>query len=73
LKEKGGVLASATQKELDEAKATVKERYPAVAMLSACDNSRYNRLSEEIENEYTKGSNHYPKTATEAYNLIVNY
>jgi hypothetical protein len=42
-------------------------------MLSACDNSRYNRLDEELENDYTKGSNHYPKIVTEAYNLIVNY
>jgi hypothetical protein len=46
LKEKGGGLASATQKELDEAKATAKECYLAVAMIYACDNSRYNRLSE---------------------------
>jgi hypothetical protein len=42
-------------------------------MLSACDASRCNKLSEEIRNDYTKGSNHYPKTVTEAYNLIVNY
>jgi hypothetical protein len=42
-------------------------------MISACDNSRYKRLSEELENDYTKGRTHYPKTATEAYNLIVNY
>jgi hypothetical protein len=73
LKEKMRGLASANLKELDEAKATSKERYLAVAMISACDNSRYNRLSEELENDYTKGSNHYPKTITEAYNLIVNY
>jgi hypothetical protein len=73
LKEKGGGLASATPKELDEAKIMAKKRYLAVTMLSACDNSRYNRLSEELENDYTKGSNHYPKTAMEAYNLIVNY
>jgi hypothetical protein len=73
LKEKGGGLASATPKELDEAKATTNERYLAVAMISAYDNSRYIKLSEELENDYTKGSNHYPKTVTEAYNLIVNY
>jgi hypothetical protein len=42
-------------------------------MLYACDNSRYNILSEELENNYTKGRNHYPKTVTEAYNLIINY
>jgi hypothetical protein len=66
LKEKGGGISSATPKELDEAKATAKERYLSVAMLSACDASRYNKLSEEIKNDYTKGSNHYPKTVTEA-------
>jgi hypothetical protein len=73
LKEKGGGISSATPKEFDEAKATAKEGYLAVAMLSVCDASRYNKLSEEIKNDYTKGSNHYPKTVTEAYNLIVDY
>jgi hypothetical protein len=42
-------------------------------MLSAADNSRYSKLNEDMENDYTKGINHYPKTITEAYNLIVNY
>jgi hypothetical protein len=73
LKEKGGGLASATPMEITAAKATTKERYLAVPMLSAADNSRYSKLNEELENDYTKGSNHYPKTVTEAYNLIVNY
>jgi hypothetical protein len=73
LKEKGGGPVSATPDEIAVAKATAKERYLAVAMLSAADNSRYSRLNEDLENEYTKGSNHYPKTITEAYKLIVNY
>jgi hypothetical protein len=72
-KDKGGGLASITPTELAEAKATAKERYLAVAMLSAADKYRYSKLTEEIGNDYTKGSNHYPKTVTEAYNLIVNY
>jgi hypothetical protein len=42
-------------------------------MLSACDNSYYNRFREKLENDYTKGSNHYLKIVTEAYHLIVNY
>jgi hypothetical protein len=73
LKEKGGGPASATPDEIAVAKATAKERYLAVAMLSAADNSSYSKLNEDLENDYTKGSNHYPKTVTEAYNLIVNY
>jgi hypothetical protein len=59
--------------EITAAKAKAKERYLAVAMLSTADNSRYSKLKEELENDYKKGSNHYPKTVTEAYNLIVNY
>jgi hypothetical protein len=73
LKEKGGGLTSATTKELEEAKATAKERYLTVAMISACDKSRYSKLSEDLDNDYTKGSIHYPRTIMEAYNLIVNY
>jgi hypothetical protein len=30
-------------------------------------------LIEEIENNYLKGNDDYPKTLTEAYNLLVNY
>jgi hypothetical protein len=73
LREKGGEITSTTPTKLATAKAAAKERYLAVAMLSACDASRYNKLSEEISNDYTKGTNHYPKTVTEACNLIVNY
>jgi hypothetical protein len=30
-------------------------------------------LIKEIENDFLKGHNDYPKTPTEAYNLLVNY
>jgi hypothetical protein len=59
--------------EITAAKLTAKERYLSVTMLSAADNSRYSKLNEELENDYTKGRNHYPKTVTDAYNLIMNY
>jgi hypothetical protein len=72
LKEKGGGLETATLKELEESNATEKECYLTIAMLSTYDKSCYKKLSEDLENDYTKGSNHYPKTITEAYNLIVN-
>jgi hypothetical protein len=64
LKEKGGGLTSATPMEITAAKATAKERYLDVAMLSTADNSRYIKRNEELENDHTKGSNHYPKTVT---------
>ena len=37
------------------------------------DHGRYGKLIEEVENAYLKGSNDYPRTPTEAYNLLVNY
>jgi hypothetical protein len=61
LRDKWGGMASATTKELEEAKATGKERYLTAAMLSARDKSRYNKLSEDLDNDYTKGGNHYQK------------
>jgi hypothetical protein len=49
-----------------------KEKYLAVAFLSASDKSRYGKLFEDLENDFTKGTNNYPKTLTSAYNLMVN-
>jgi hypothetical protein len=65
--------AQATTDETTLARKTANERHLAVAMLSTCDNSRYGKLTKDLENDFTKGTNLYPKTITEAYNLIVNY
>jgi hypothetical protein len=37
------------------------------------DRSRYGKLIEEVENDFLKGRDDYPKTPTDAYNLLVNY
>jgi hypothetical protein len=42
-------------------------------ILVHADRGRYSKLIEEIENDYLMGNNNYPKTPTEAYNLLVNY
>jgi hypothetical protein len=41
--------------------------------LVRADRSRYGKLIEDIENDFLKGHDDYPKTPTEAYNLLVNY
>jgi hypothetical protein len=41
--------------------------------LARSDQSRFEKLIEDIENDFLKGHNNYPKTPTEAYNLLVNY
>jgi hypothetical protein len=63
----------ATEVERLAAQAQAKEKYLAVAFLNASDNSRYGKLLEDLENDFTKGTNNYPKTLTSAYNLMVNY
>jgi hypothetical protein len=41
--------------------------------LVRADRSRYGKLIEDIEHDFLKGHDDYPKTPTEAYNLLVNY
>jgi hypothetical protein len=45
----------------------------AYGILVRADRGHYGKLIEEIENDFLKGNNDYPKTPTEAYNLLVNY
>jgi hypothetical protein len=63
----------ATEVERLAAQAQAKEKYLAVAFLSASDKSRYGKLLEYLENDFTKGTKNYPKSLTSAYNLMVNY
>jgi hypothetical protein len=56
-----------------KAMETAKNRYLAMAMLTAADVARYSHLLEDLDNDYTKGNDNYPCTVTEAYNLIINY
>lgn len=62
-----------TPEELKAAKAVVKQEYLAVAYLSATNYDRYGDLLKDLENDYVKGHNNYPKTVTDAYGLVVNY
>jgi hypothetical protein len=53
--------------------AKAKNRYLAVVMLTAADVTRYSRLLEDLDKDYTKGNDNYPHTVTDAYNLIIKY
>jgi hypothetical protein len=59
--------------EMKALERTANERYPTMSMLASCDKSSYSKLTEDLENDLTKGSNLYNTTITESYNLIVNY
>ena len=46
----------------------------AMAFISGANRIKYGRLIEELENSYLKGNEkEYPKTVTDAYNLLLNY
>jgi hypothetical protein len=64
---------SASDEHKKDATTKAKNRYLAMAMLSATDFTRYSRLLEDLNNDYTKGNDNYPRNITEAYNLIINY
>ena len=42
-------------------------------MLCRAVRGRYDKLMEELQNNFTKGNKKYPANMTEAYNLLVKY
>jgi hypothetical protein len=62
-----------TDEQVREARARIVDKKVAYGILVRADRGRYGKLIEEIENDYLMGNNNYPKTPTEAYNLLVNY
>jgi len=62
-----------TAQVIAEAKGRIQDKTIAYGLLVRADRGRYGKLIEEIENDFLKGHDDYPKTPTEAYNLLVNY
>jgi len=62
-----------TDQEIKETKEKIHNKTVAYGLLVRADRERYGKLIEEIENDFLKGHDDYPKTPTEAYNLLVNY
>jgi hypothetical protein len=58
--------------KIDATKAS-KDKCLAVELCYMADNTIYEKLLEDLENDYTKGSNNYPSNVTSSYNLLVNY
>jgi hypothetical protein len=59
--------------QLAGARKIIQDKTVAYGILVRADRNRYGKLIEEIENDFLKGNNDYPKTPTEACNLLVNY
>ena len=47
--------------------------YLDCAFISQADTRRYGRLKEELENDFTKGSDTYPQDMVKAYQLLNKY
>ena len=41
--------------------------------INKADSKRFSRLQEELENDYTKGVDHYPKSVVKAYHLLNDF
>ena len=69
-----GTTHAETASNKREEKKEAKETCMAMAFISGANRIKYRTLFEELENSYLKGNkNEYPKTVTDAYNLILNY
>jgi hypothetical protein len=63
----------ATEGELRVAKASVKEAFMAVKFLAGADKARYGTVIQDLENDYTKKDDNFPKTVVDAYNLLMHW
>ena len=61
------------QAQLDACTARAKNKAHAIAFLRRADLTRYSALLTDLENQYTRGTDQYPTTVTDTYNLLVNY
>ena len=59
--------------ELKIIETTARDIYLACALVINSDLRRYERLIEELENDYTKGNDNYPCNMIKAYQLLNEY
>ena len=59
--------------EIKTIETTSPEIYLACAFVINSDLRRYERLIEELENDYTKGNDNYPRNMVKAYQFFNKY
>jgi hypothetical protein len=64
---------TATPDELEQAEAAVHEQILAVGLLYGSDRTRYGKMLEDLKNDYIQGTDNYPTTLQQAYNLLVHW
>jgi hypothetical protein len=66
-------LASANRSEIGTARSSVKESFMAVKFLAGADKARYGTVIQDLENDFTKKDDKFPKTVVDAYNLLMHW
>ena len=73
LRSQGITIDDATEAQEEAAEIQGIEWYLALAFLMGSDRSRFGRLLEKLENDFTAGHDNYPKTLTNAYNMLLEW
>jgi hypothetical protein len=71
--EAAGYTILATAEETKQASDIARSKFLAMSYLLMVDKQRYGKLLDELENDFTKGTDNYPDSVTNAYNLVVNH
>jgi hypothetical protein len=68
------LLSTVAPQELHKrALAAAKLQTIAIGFMKRADKRRYGGLWSKLENNFTRGQDHYPADFTNAYNLLLNY
>ena len=73
LRSQGIDIDEATEAQEEAAETEGTQWYLALAFLMGSDRSRFGRLLEKLENDFTAGNDNYPKTLTDAYNMLLEW
>ena len=60
-------------KKYKKAKSRAEERYLATLFIKGLSENKYLRMKTELANQCSWGSNSYPSTVTEAYDMAMTY
>jgi len=58
--------------ERKEATTKARDRFEGMLFLFKCYKGTYGALVQELKNDYNKGSNNYPESATASYDLLIH-
>jgi hypothetical protein len=61
------------EQQLKKTVVVAKKKSVTIGFLKRADRKRYGGLWSDLENNFTRGQDHYPNDLTGAYNLLLNY